>query len=306
MKIEVADVNDNAPHWPLDPIELQVSESMSIGEIIYNFTATDADSGTNGELQYRLLRYTPLLNESLEQATPLFALDSLTGSLSLQSPLDYESIREYLLIVQALDQSSNVTERLQTSVTVRLRVLDANDNAPQFVVPSTNGGSAATIYLNDATRIGEAVTHIVAVDRDTGENGRVTYEIISGNGEGRFRIKPQSGMIELVKTLPPASDQLDKSSRFSLTIRASDHGSPTAKQSTLNLQLLIQGSHSNPPKFLQAVYHATILENVASGSFVLQVAAKAFHSADNGMNYTITAHIFHLHLIVSINSLFNL
>ncbi|XP_060647453.1 protein dachsous isoform X2 [Drosophila nasuta] len=281
VKIEVADVNDNAPHWSQDPIELQISESLPIGSIIYNFTATDADSGTNGELQYRLLRYTPILNESQEQTAPLFALDSLTGSLSLQSPLDYESLKEYLLIVQALDQSSNVTERLQTSVTVRLRVLDANDNAPQFVVPATNGGSSAIVYLSDSTRIGEVVTHIVAVDQDAAENGRVTYDIVSGNGEGRFRIKPQTGVIELAKTLPPASEQLDKTSRFMLTIRASDHGAPAPMQTTLSLQLLIQGSHSNPPRFLQAVYQATILENVPSGSFVLQVAAKAFHSADN-------------------------
>ncbi|XP_064539649.1 protein dachsous [Drosophila montana] len=290
VKIEVADVNDNAPRWPKDPIELEVSESLPVGAILHNFTATDADSGTNGELQYRLLRYTPQLNESLEQVSPLFALDSLTGSLSLQAPLDYESLQEYLLIVQALDQSSNVTERLQTSVTVRLRILDANDNAPQFVVPSTSAGGAATVYVSDATRIGEMVTHIVAVDRDAGENGRISYDIVSGNGEGRFRIKPQSGIIELAKTLPPASEQLDKTGRFMLTIRASDHGAPTAQQTTLSLQLLVQGSHSNPPRFLQAVYQATILENVPSGSFVLQVAAKAFHGADNAnLSYEIPA-----------------
>ncbi|EDW03443.1 GH10500 [Drosophila grimshawi] len=281
VKIEVADVNDNAPTWPHDPIELEVSESLMVGSIIYNFTATDADSGTNGELQYRLLRYTPQLNETLEKTTPIFAMDSLTGSLSLQAPLDYESLKEYLLIVQALDQSSNVTERLQTSVTVRLRILDANDNAPQFVVPSTSGGGAATVYVSDATRIGEMVTHILAVDRDAGENGRISYDIVNGNGEGRFRIKPQSGIIELAKTLPPAFEQLDKTGRFTLTIRASDHGVPNPKQTTLSLQLMVQGSHSNPPRFLQAVYHATILENVPSGSFVLQVAAKAFHGADN-------------------------
>lgn len=283
VKIEVADVNDNAPRWPHDPVELQVSESLSVGSIIHNFTATDADSGTNGELLYRLLRYTPQLNESLEQAAPLFALDSLTGSLSLQAPLDFESLQEYLLIVQALDQSSNVSERLQTSLTVRLKVLDANDNAPQFVVPHTSAGSAtASVYLSDALRIGEVATHVVAVDRDAGENGRVSYEIVSGNGEGRFRIKPQTGIIELVKTLPPASEQLDKTGRFTLTIRATDHGMPDPMQSMLSLQLLVQGSHSNPPRFAQALYHATILENVPSGSFVLQVAAKTLHGADNG------------------------
>ncbi|KAH8282937.1 hypothetical protein KR054_010997, partial [Drosophila jambulina] len=291
VKIEVADVNDNAPEWPQDPIDLQVSEATPLGTIIHNFTATDADTGTNGELQYRLLRYFPQLNESQEQAIPLFALDSLTGSLSLQAPLDFEAVQEYLLIVQALDQSSNITERLQTSVTVRLRILDANDNAPQFVSPNTNGGKMASLFISDATRIGEIVAHIVAVDEDSGDNGRINYEITGGNGEGRFRINAQTGLVELVKSLPPAPEDVDKSGgRFSLVISARDHGQPEPRRSTLNLQLIVQGSHNNPPRFLQAAYRATILENVPSGSFVLQVTAKSFHGGENAnLSYEIPA-----------------
>uniref|UniRef100_A0A6P4FXR2 Protein dachsous n=1 Tax=Drosophila rhopaloa TaxID=1041015 RepID=A0A6P4FXR2_DRORH len=281
VKIEVADVNDNAPQWPQDPINLQVSEATPLGTIIHNFTATDADTGTNGELQYRMLRYFPQLNESQEQAMPIFSLDSLTGSLSLQAPLDFEAVQEYLLIVQALDQSSNVPERLQTSVTVRLRILDANDNAPQFVSPNTNGEKTASLFISDSTRIGEIVAYIVAIDEDSGDNGRLTYEITGGNGEGRFRINPQTGVIELIKSLPPAAEDVEKNGRFSLIISARDHGQPESKRSFLNLQLIVQGSHNNPPRFQQAVYRATILENVPSGSFVLQVTAKSLHGREN-------------------------
>ncbi|KAH8279555.1 hypothetical protein KR018_000821 [Drosophila ironensis] len=290
VKIEVADINDNAPEWPQDPIDLQVSEATPVGSVIHNFTATDADTGTNGELQYRLLRYYPKLNESQELAVPLFSMDSLTGSLSLQAPLDFEAVQEYLLIVQALDQSSNITERLQTSVTVRLRVLDANDNAPHFVAPIASPGKAASLVINDATRIGEMVAHIVALDEDSGDNGRITYEITGGNGEGRFRINPQTGIIELVKSLPPATEDVERNGRFSLLIRAKDNGQPESKSSTLSLQLVVQGSHNNPPRFLQAMYKATILENVPSGSFVLQVTAKSFHGGDNAnLSYEIPA-----------------
>nr|ALL98470.1 dachsous Ex isoform [Drosophila melanogaster] len=290
VKIEVADVNDNAPEWPQDPIDLQVSEATPVGTIIHNFTATDADTGTNGDLQYRLIRYFPQLNESQEQAMSLFSMDSLTGALSLQAPLDFEAVQEYLLIVQALDQSSNVTERLQTSVTVRLRILDANDHAPHFVSPNSSGGKTASLFISDATRIGEVVAHIVAVDEDSGDNGQLTYEITGGNGEGRFRINSQTGIIELVKSLPPATEDVEKGGRFNLIISAKDHGQPEPKKSSLNLHLIVQGSHNNPPRFLQAVYRATILENVPSGSFVLQVTAKPLHGAENAnLSYEIPA-----------------
>ncbi|KAH8260153.1 hypothetical protein KR026_003918, partial [Drosophila bipectinata] len=287
VKIEVADVNDNAPQWAQDPIDLQAKETTPVGSIIHNFTATDADTGTNGELQYRLLKYFPNGNESQES---LFSMDALTGSLSLLAPLDFEAVPEYLLIVQALDQSSNVTERLQTSVTVRLRIVDENDNAPRFVSPKANNGKTASILINDATRIGEVVTHIVAVDEDTGENGRITYEISGGNGEGRFRINPQTGVIELVKSLPPASEDEDKSGRFNLLISAKDHGEPESKSSQMSLQVLVQGNHNNPPRFLEAVYEAKILENAPKGSFVLQVTAKSFYGVENAnLSYEIPA-----------------
>ncbi|XP_023032454.1 protein dachsous [Drosophila willistoni] len=276
VKIEVADINDNPPHWPQDPLELNVSEATSVGTIIYNFTATDADAGHNAELQYRLLSYSPhhYPNESVGE---IFAMDSLTGSLSLQSPLDFESIKEYLLVVQALDQSSNVTERLQSSVTMRLRVTDANDNPPQFMAPGP------LVYVSDAIRIGEVVTHVVAMDPDKGANGQISYSILSGNGEGRFRINSETGEIELVKSLPVSAgvDDLDKNGRFNLLIRAADHGQPQSLESTLKLQIVVKGSHSHPPRFLSALYRATILENAPSGSFVLQVTAKPTHGSDN-------------------------
>lgn len=168
-----------------------MSEATPVGTIIHNFTATDADTGTNGDLQYRLIRYFPQLNESQEQAMSLFSMDSLTGALSLQAPLDFEAVQEYLLIVQALDQSSNVTERLQTSVTVRLRILDANDHALHFVSPNSSGGKTASLFISDATRIGEVVAHIVAVDEDSGDNGQLTYEITGAMGKAALESIPK-------------------------------------------------------------------------------------------------------------------
>ncbi|XP_037958849.1 protein dachsous [Teleopsis dalmanni] len=292
VKVEIADVNDNAPKWAIDPIIINVSEDTEPGTIIYNFTATDADTGTNGELQYKLL------------PTLLFAVDALTGTLTLLAPLDYETINEYMLIVQALDQSSNITERLLTTVTAVLKVVDTNDNEPQFVSPTaaqnSNAATAsmpsATVYLSDAVRIGETITHIVAIDKDSGDNGRIEYAIVSGNENGRFRINSLTGYIELAKSLPPIAHSANgvattadpthahthfNQNVYNLVISASDNGSPAPRQSLLNLQLLVQGTTSNPPRFLQVTYYANISENAQSGSFVTQVVAKSFNSGDN-------------------------
>ncbi|XP_055921654.1 protein dachsous [Eupeodes corollae] len=358
VKVEIADVNDNPPKWAEDPIMIYVSESTAIGVIIYNFTATDADTGTNGELQYKLLRQSPdgvdvattshqlqlqqqqdqqqlqqqnqNHQEQQQQKQSLFSVDPLTGALTLQAALDYETISEYILIVQALDQSSNATERLHSTVTARILVEDANDNGPVFVSPA--GGSDTIIELSDATQVGQLVAHVVATDKDSGDNGHITYAILSGNEDGRFRIDSKTGFIELAKPLPQmignsGSNSNDDANgiygtnnrfnrdhrsrsrsssnsngghkgnnKFNLVISASDHGSPHSKQSHLNLQILVHGTTSNPPRFLQSVYRFNISENLPSGTPVFSVGAKSFNGAN--LTYKIPLGVANNHFIV--------
>lgn len=343
VKVEIADVNDNPPKWEVDPLEIFVSESTAVGAIIYNFTATDADTGTNGELQYKLLRYSPAQLSTIDNKhdpDEIFSVDPLTGTLTLLMSLDYEIVNEYMLIVQALDQSSNTTERLQSTVTARILVEDVNDNSPIFVSPPTSTTSTGdttsegdsyltnTITLSDATQVGQLVTHVVAIDKDSGNNGHITYAIVRGNEDGRFKIDAHAGFIELAKTLPPVMNLATASSTLSvedfqnpsssnqgqyhrqqprqrsvfngmsvdkrfpvvsptadkinLVISASDHGTPQSREARLNLQILVQGTTSNPPRFSQSIYYGNISETIQSGSFVLQVSAKSFNGGNNG------------------------
>lgn len=280
VKVEIADVNDNPPAWPTDPILINVAEDTAIGSFVYNFSASDADSGTNGEIQYKLIKQVP-------GDVPTFAVDPLTGTLSLLAPLDYETLSEYILVVQAIDQSSNVSERLSTSVTSRILITDTNDNAPRFISPNIQN---AMVFLSDSTTVGHTVTHVVAVDNDSDDNGKIVYNIVSGNEDGRFRIDQENGFIELAKPLVGVTNthqvhhhqnNVMSSGKYNLLISASDHGSPVPKESTISLQILIQSSSNNPPRFLEPVYHINISENTMVGSFVVRVLAKSFLS-ENG------------------------
>ncbi|CAD7079025.1 unnamed protein product [Hermetia illucens] len=286
VKVEITDVNDNAPHWPEDPITIYVSETAAIGQIVYNFTATDEDAGANGEVQYHLESQMPELEKKL------FSLDPLTGMLSLQGNLDYEDLNEYILVVEAVDQSVNTSERLRTKVTARILVTDSNDNSPVFVSPTAD----STILLGDSAQVGQLVAHVVAVDKDAGDNGHITYSILAGNEEGRFRMDPRTGSIELAKAIQSthsqshqirnsqssASDRNSQAAnKFSLVISASDHGSPVSKETHLNLQILVQGSSNNPPRFQQSTYRVNVSENAPVDSFVVRVGAKSFRDIDN-------------------------
>uniref|UniRef100_A0A182SHC2 Cadherin domain-containing protein n=1 Tax=Anopheles maculatus TaxID=74869 RepID=A0A182SHC2_9DIPT len=287
VKIEIADVNDNPPKWPSDPINVYVSEDTPVGAIVYNFTVQDNDSGTNAEIKYNLSKPAHLAQKEY------FAIDSLTGSLTLLAPLDHEDTQEFLLIVQATDQSSNVTERLTTSATARIMVTDVNDNSPKFVIPQTPDG---VVYISDSLEIDQVVSHVVAIDSDSGENGHIAYTFVGGNEDERFTIDSSSGIIRLAKPfssnfIMDSGKRNSVSGKYQLVISASDHGSPRPREAKITLQIVIQNMTNNPPRFVEPVYYVNITENVPSGSFVVRVSARSHSDAGSGGSLNLTYEI---------------
>lgn len=257
VRVDIADINDNAPEWSQDPVTLQISENTEVGTSVYNFTATDADLGSNGDLRYSLVKQYPNSN--------MFTVDALTGTLVLASPLDYELLQEHTVIIRATDQSTNASERLASTVTARVIITDANDNSPKFVVPSTSN-----VLISESAIVGSPIVHVVAVDKDSGDNGRVTYVISSGNEGSQFAIGYETGFLTLSKSLTA----FDASKTFVLNVTASDHGNPT-RHASMEFKLSVHGSLDNPPRFLNSVYHANIAEDASLGSFVVKVSAKS-------------------------------
>lgn len=305
VRIEIEDVNDNTPTWLEDPITVVVAEGAAVGGIVYNFTAFDADAGPNGDVQYELVAFHPpdaptaamsangdLVTPSTEAAGSTaspFAVDALTGALTVQQQLDYETQSEYLLIVEATDQSLNHSERHRTAVTVRIVIGDDNDNAPVFVSPAAASGAsdaAAVIVVSDAMAVGQVVAHMVAVDADSGDNGRVQYAIVAGNEEERFHINAHSGHVRVLRPLvrsqaSAATAGSNGGQRFQLTVAAIDGGLPVGRETRCVVQLVVQGTRRHPPRFVESVYHANVTENVAAGVFVVRVLARS-QRGDNG------------------------
>lgn len=261
VKVDITDANDNFPKWSQDPIAIPIAENTVIGSAVYNFSARDLDFGPNGEVRYSLMKVFPILDHAM------FSVDALTGTLTLLSALDYETLPEYTLIVRATDQSLNISERLTTTVTARIIVTDSNDNDPKFVFPASN-----TITINNGLTAGMVVSHLVAIDYDSGDNGRVSYVISSGNDNGRFSLGYDTGVLTLAKSIVPQNEEQEIA--YLLNVTANDHGKPS-RQATLSLKLNVHGSSQHPPRFLNTIYDVKIPEDASVGSFVVKVNAKS-------------------------------
>lgn len=306
IKVEIIDINDNPPKWSQDPISINVSEDTAVGLVVYNFSATDIDLGPNGEIHYNIVKQIP--------AEPqIFSIDPLTGALTLVLSIDYEQLSEYILIIKASDQSANVSERLASSMTAAIHVLDSNDNFPKFVQPLSKD---IVVFLSDSATVGQLVTHVLAVDQDSGENGLINYSIISGNEDGRFHIDIQNGFIELAKPLIGKIEPQATTSRafninsvsnlisgkYNLVVSAKDRGLPLPKEARVNIKIVIQRSTNNPPRFLETIYYVNISESISSGSFVVRVNAKSFNN-EHGKSEKILIKIFVSNIMNKIISL---
>ena len=79
--VDVGDVNDNDPIFDQKLYEFSINKSEPIAYQIVIVSATDRDSGTNGELRYSII-------SGIGKGS--FSLDPNTGGVSVASILDYK------------------------------------------------------------------------------------------------------------------------------------------------------------------------------------------------------------------------
>lgn len=132
---------------------------FTAGVVVTQLSATDADSGSNGWLVYRL--------ES--GAQDRFVVDSLSGVVLVgNATLDREERGSYRLVIMATDRG---TPPLSGTATLTVILDDVNDSRPRFIRPET------TISVNESTPPGVVVATLSAEDPDL--RPRLEYYIIS-------------------------------------------------------------------------------------------------------------------------------
>ncbi|XP_067127599.1 LOW QUALITY PROTEIN: protein dachsous-like [Centruroides vittatus] len=260
VKIEIEDINDCIPTFKNDPILFSIPESTPQGTPVWNFSAIDRDSGINGQVRYAISQQSP---------KAVFKIDSKIGMLTLTEDLDYEEFSEYTIIISATDQAKNANKRLASSATCKIIIEDENDNSPVFQ-------SRSRIDILEDEPVGFPLLHIIAGDKDSRDNGRVTYVITRGNENGHFSVEYETGLLTVAKPL-----DREEISHYVLNITASDHGRPPRSAYQL-LHIYIEDINDNPPHFLQQLYKANISENSPVGTFVIKVDAIDHDLGDNG------------------------
>ncbi|XP_043845845.1 protocadherin beta-4-like [Dromiciops gliroides] len=229
ITVFISDVNDNPPVFTQKTYTLYLRENNSPALHIGSVSAHDRDKGTNAKVTYSLL---PPETEDF----PLFSyisINSDNGHLYALRSLDYEAIQTFQFTVRAIDGGSPA---LSSQALVQVVVLDENDNSPFVLYPLQNGTAPCNDLVPRAAEPGYLVTKVVAVDRDSGQNSWLSYQLLKATDPGLFTVWAHNGE---VRTARPISDRDTIKQRLLVLVK--DNGKPSlSTAATLNV-LLVDG-----------------------------------------------------------------
>ncbi|KAI4899928.1 hypothetical protein NFI96_006714 [Prochilodus magdalenae] len=231
VRVRVSDENDNAPHFTQPAYDVHVSENNVPGAYIYAVSALDPDLGANARVSYAI-------EEREIQGMSVLtyvSVNSDNGYLYALRSFDYEQIREFSFTVSARDSGDE--RQLADNATVRVVVVDQNDNAPSIIAPAAQNGTALE-RLPRTAEPGYLVTRVIATDADDGENARLSYSVVSGNELGMFRMDWRTGELRTARRV--VSKKRDPAQRpYELLVEVRDHGQPPLSASaTISIVLV--------------------------------------------------------------------
>ncbi|KAM4036092.1 protocadherin gamma-B6-like isoform 47-T47 [Anomaloglossus baeobatrachus] len=225
IHLKISDVNDNPPAFEKGSYIIHVQENNPQGTSIHTVYASDNDINENAKITYSVLS----CNIDNIPVSSYVSINSVTGVLYAQRSFDYEQLREFQFQVMAKDSGS---PPLSSNVTVRICIIDKNDNAPKILYPSPDTeGSALFEFIPHSAEKGYLVTKVIAVDADSGHNAWLSYHLLQVPDPSLFTIGQYTGEIKIGRDLPDT-----ESLRQKLVVLVKDNGVPSLSCTvTLNL-----------------------------------------------------------------------
>jgi len=186
--LRVVNVDDERLTFSQPRYAFRIAENQPTGSLVGHVTAYDLDiPPTEHRVTYGL--------EATEDSLAFHVVEE-TGAVLTNVSLNFELRQQYRLVVFAV-------ERSQTDVTafcdVTVTVADVNDHRPRFVFPSPGGADHVTVEVDGGRPFDEMVCTLSADDDDDGENGRLTFKLMSDQTSDllNFDLDPATGQLRL-------------------------------------------------------------------------------------------------------------
>ncbi|XP_034758671.2 protocadherin-19 isoform X4 [Acipenser ruthenus] len=266
--VKVTDENDNHPHFSKPYYQVIVQENNTPGAYLLSVSARDPDLGSNGSVSYQILQ-----SQVRDMAVFTYVSINPTGDIYALRSFNHEQTRSFEFKVLAKDGGN---PSLTSNATVRVIVLDVNDNTPVITAPPLVNGTAE-VYIPRNAGVGYLVTVVKADDYDEGENGRITYSISEGD-RSFFEIDQVNGEVRTTRTFGE-----NAKTAYELIVVAHDHGKTSLSASALILIYLspaLDAQESIGPVNLSLIF-IIALGSIAAILFVTMIFVAVKCKRDN-------------------------
>ncbi|XP_037117272.1 protocadherin alpha-3-like [Syngnathus acus] len=192
--IELSDVNDNSPRFEQSLLNFYLIENNIAGASVFSLKATDNDVDENAVIQYKIARA-----EKDKPVSSFMNINSENGDVTALKSFDFETLKSFQFQVVATDGGS---PPLSSNVTVKVFILDQNDNAPVILYPvSSNGSAQGMEEIPRNIKAGDLVTKVRAYDADIGYNGWLLFSLQRVSDHSLFSLDRYTGQIRTLRSL---------------------------------------------------------------------------------------------------------
>ncbi|KAM9834064.1 protocadherin alpha-8-like isoform 21-T21 [Syngnathus typhle] len=227
LKIQISDVNDNSPHFEQNPMEFYLTENNAAGNSIFQVSATDKDINNNAAISYHIVR-----EGNRNDIMSFLNINSENGHISALKSFDFEMLKSFQFQVVASDGGS---PPLSSNVTVKVFILDQNDNAPVILYPVSSNGSAQGVEeIPRNIKPGDLVTKVRAYDADIGYNGWLLFSLQRVSDHSLFSLDRYTGQIRTLRSLTETDE-----AEHRLVVLVKDNGNVSlSATATLTVKLV--------------------------------------------------------------------
>ncbi|EDL76392.1 rCG49295, isoform CRA_ab [Rattus norvegicus] len=268
IEIEVTDVNDNAPKFQAETLDVKINENVAPGMRFPLPEATDPDVDVNSLQSYQL---SP--NKHFSLVVQSGAKGIKYPELVLERALDREEEAIHHLVLVASDGGNPPRSG---TVLITVTVFDANDNAPIFT------STEYRVNVPENLPVGTRLLKVTATDKDEGANGEVTYAFRQSLDAqlSKFQLDKNTGEIKL-------SENLDYEERrfYEIEIQAEDGGAYLA---TAKVLITVEDVNDNSPEVTITSLFSPVTEDSPVGTVI---ALLNVHDLDSGQNGEVTCSI---------------
>ncbi|XP_048576726.1 protocadherin-like protein isoform X2 [Nematostella vectensis] len=265
VRITVLDLGNDPPVFSQGVYVVTVREDIAIGSSLIQLSAS---TKTNKLIYYSIVPG----NVPSSNNPPRFQIRISKGIVWNSHRLDHKETSNFSLTIRA----ETTDPPMSAFANLKIFLEDVNDNPPEFVMPRYQG------HVSENAPIGSSVLQVSARDRDSGENGRVTYSFVQDKDSDKFGLDENTGLV----TTREVFDR-EAQGRYTLALKARDNGSPQKTTDTI-VEIIITDENDNPPIFEEKVYNISVLESAASGMELLKVSAV---DRDFGVNARVSYYI---------------